>query len=147
MLDMRSPQNGYDWGWNDVSELMLYANFNLLKRFVETEMPDLISSDPIPPDPNSRDFEILNKWHEAYKEMKILYLWWTKNRAEHAQMVKKLATKFETTFTERSDGKGMKIVCSDNQALDAWVQADKNFSENDEAMLYRLMSIRRFLWT
>src|SRR5258708_2352151 len=27
----------YKWGWQDVSELMLYSSFELLRRFVENE--------------------------------------------------------------------------------------------------------------
>ncbi len=39
MLEMRSPQNGYKWGWCDRSSLLLYAPFAILRDFVEKEYP------------------------------------------------------------------------------------------------------------
>jgi hypothetical protein len=67
MVDCRSKANDYEYGYSDPCGLMLYANFALLKGFVEQES-GLIAWDS----------------DESYmaikKEIDELYLWWTVGR-------------------------------------------------------------------
>jgi hypothetical protein len=80
MVDGRSPQNGYGWGWIDRDRLLLYASFNILVDFVENEKP----------------FEVTDwEWSEVQKHVKTeledLYQWWKEGRAkEHAEVDKLL---------------------------------------------------------
>lgn len=77
ILDLRSPQNYYDWGWIDRDRAMLHACFNLLRDFVEKEMDRVCYYAPATencPEWDRRDIE---------KEILELYQWWKKDRREH----------------------------------------------------------------
>lgn len=67
ILDLRTKE--YKWGWCDRCDLITFANFNLLVKFIETEIP-----------PQSCDDPEATQWDHAYKEMWALYKWWTCER-------------------------------------------------------------------
>jgi hypothetical protein len=71
IVDCRSPQNGYKWGWIDRDNLMYNACFNILVDFVEKEM----IPGPVDWDHN----EDARKWRDEYL---ALYNWWKTGRAE-----------------------------------------------------------------
>ncbi len=72
ILDLRNAF--YRWGWQDVSEKILYANFNLLVEFIEGEDPFTVV-----------DWSWDDRHAEAGAEILALYRWWKEGRAaEHA---------------------------------------------------------------
>jgi hypothetical protein len=78
MIDIRSPGNGYAWGWIDRSDAFLYANFAILVDFVEKEYPGLVKWD--------YDLDIESKRDEFI----ALYIWWTKERRREHDHVSSL---------------------------------------------------------
>lgn len=118
MLDMRSPKNDYAWGWHDRGPLILYAAFNLLKQYVETEKP----------------FETINwEWNEDHRvvgaEIRVLYDWWTSGRAQEHLAVD---DEYKDTISKR---------------WSSWGEAEQHLNERDDEMLLRLIKIRHYLWT
>jgi hypothetical protein len=117
MVDCRN--RFYNWGWSDVDHLMLYANFELLRRFVEDEegLESLAYQGP-----SFR--EEAEKWRgekaallesaaerdHIYDEVRYLWHWWTEERPHDV-------------------GPG-----------------DEEY-EKDTEMLVRLMKVRGSLWT
>ena len=72
ILDLRNQF--YNWGWQDVSEKLLYANFNLLVEFIEGEEPFTVI-----------DWDWDDQRSEIGWEILALYWWWKHDRAvEHA---------------------------------------------------------------
>lgn len=67
----------YDWGWCDRCDLLLYASFNLLVKFIEEEKP-----------PTSIEGEENEHWDKAYREMYSLYDWWKNDRKENSNFYK-----------------------------------------------------------
>ena len=118
LVDMRNPKNGYNWGWVDCPQALLYASFALLVRFVEKERPfEYI------------DWEATEDHLKASKEFMELYNWWTTGRAEeHA--------KFDKFAEELPRTEYAKITDEENR-----------LRERDAAMLHRLIEIRDYLWT
>lgn len=63
IVNCKSPANGYRWGWQDRSQLLLYASFNILKDFVEKEYPGYVDWNYDEPHRKARDeFLYLHKW-------------------------------------------------------------------------------------
>jgi hypothetical protein len=138
-------------GWVDQDKVMLHANFQILTNFVEQEDP----------------FEIINwnsdKTHkEVAKEIRSLYRWWTKSRPNRRDPFDDLKKNEIPSRKEHSkpvyedDGKTIKYhlfigsppnypkynaVCKKSHKLDI------KWETEDQENLFRLIKIRRFLWT
>lgn len=69
IVDIRSPRNGYAWGWIDRSEVMLFACFAVLVDFMESEYPGCV------------DWAHSSEIGAQDAELHTLYDWWTKDRA------------------------------------------------------------------
>ena len=67
MLDCRSEQNGYKWGWQDLCQQILFANMNILKLYVEKEADRI-------------DWQSDPGHATARGEMEVIYQWWMKGR-------------------------------------------------------------------
>jgi len=122
---------GYRWGWNDVDTLMLYAAFELLRRFIENEdgleelryqhmaareTPDEWFSGA--KDPAGEKQASIDERLHAYNEIKDLWQWWTKDRTlRHASI-----------------------------ASDSGWNTDELYDQDTE-MLCRLARVRGYLWT
>lgn len=116
----RNP-DGYHWGWRDVDSLMLYANFELLRRFVEDE--DGLKMLEFQGPAMRADAELLGATPELeaaaaerdriYREVWSLWYWWTVERPSRTETV--------------------------------W-ESDVHY-EKDTDMLVRLMRVRGSLWT
>lgn len=121
MLDLRSPQNDYDWGWCDRDFLMLCACFQLLKLFVEKEDGAheawLIWKATEEQFPENAE-EIAQRKHVS-DEIVSLYQWWIMDRPLALEKLKH----------------------------DYSWEAQETLSEVDNANLLRLMAIREYLWT
>lgn len=119
ILDMRCPGYGVDyrWGWCDRSELILIAPFQLLKAFVEEEVPNGVTA---------WDTEDSAPIH---KEMMELYHWWTKGRLEEQKI-------FNDKIYNHTRSHGPVLTIEELNEPD----------RRDDEMLARLMKIRGHLW-
>lgn len=120
LIDCRSKENDYSWGYQDVDGLMFYTCFNLLKTFVEKEKPfEYIDYD-------SCDADRLLK-----QEIVLLYNWWCKGgRAEEHRL-------FKLSYNNCP----AKHLATH---MHAYLQCE---DDRDDEMFDRLMKIRRCLWT
>ena len=92
MLDIRNRRNGYEWGWMDRSEGILFANMAMLVDFIEKE----------------RAFEVIN-WdsddghREAARELREIYEWWTQGRKiEHDEHERLADVAYKTSSSPAS---------------------------------------------
>jgi hypothetical protein len=126
LIDIRSKEFGYKWGWMDRDSVILLANFTILKDFVEKEHP----------------FDVC-VWDENDEharvgaEIKDLYDWWMNRRAkEHELRTEKLHRWYEHRGTP--DGPTL------HEELNRY---EEELDQKDENNLIRLMKIRKYLWT
>lgn len=98
ILDMRSPEYDYRWGWIDRSSLLLVAPFRLLEDFVEQEWkytllsvgPHLSEYHTVNDDPQTDDerewarqeLEALERQVATYQVIFQLYRWWKVERRQ-----------------------------------------------------------------
>lgn len=146
MLDMRSPQNGYAWGWCDRSSLLLYAPFAILRDFVEKEYPKCCvdwnycwkieksvddKSDCLDPQCH----------HNVKKEFLFLYNWWMKERPQREDIKQE-----EYTFVDKLKNI---LICAKKKKSnwEEFTQGEEAQEAEDEQMLQRLFKIRQYLWT
>ena len=121
LLDMRSPKNGYRYGYMDRSDIMLFANFKLLVEYVELE--DALNF--IDWDPDDDDFpskEWVDETRHAGKEIRELYKWWTVERPNLVKASEVAPVKLSMTL-------------------------DEQIKKMDDINLLRLIKIRGHLWT
>lgn len=133
-----------DKGWHDRDEILLHASFQVLVDFVEKEEPDKIV-----------DWNADELHRDAWKEIKSLYAWWKKVRlARRNPLDDKSITipPFETRHIPGS--KYCEFIPPDRKKYAAYYRAmkklnrlEKNWLEEDQRNLYRLIEIRKFLWT
>ena len=141
-LDLRQPYGNsideYYYGWADLDQRMLYANFNLLKLYFENEQPcnlrDSWSQEEIDADP------ALLSQQRSYDEAKAILNWWQVERKENAKIIDNLyddwrKTKFSNDQSEIE------------RCWKLWRDAEEKLEEKTEEMLVRLIKIRRSLWT
>lgn len=130
MVDTRHSH--YKWGYQEPSELILYACFALLVRFVEKNKPFKFHFDLVPPVKEDwqypEDYETLLSQHKVGVEIQALYDWWTKDRLEEWN---KMESYGETVG-----------YCNEN-----YFKASANWYNKEDEMLNRLIKIRNHLWT
>lgn len=121
----RDNPTGYRWGWTDVDSLLLYASFELLRRFVHDEdgLDQLALQGATfrvdaekRPESHAALMEVAGRRDAIYKEVKLLYDWWTIYRKEEHNLFN------DGTHRDR-------------------------LHEKDTEMLCRLMRVRGALWT
>lgn len=161
LVDCRSPQNGYNWGWCDISERILYASMNMLVDFVEKE----------------KAFDFLN-WdfdechQQAAKEIKEIYYWWKSGRKQEHDAANKFADDHkvyneddcgyfkENFFKELQPGEtgynSKEKLYSWNppeptpeakKNREIWGKLEDDLEAKDQEMLEKLIKLRRYLWT
>lgn len=121
IVDCRSKEYEYSYGFQEPSELIMLACWNLLIRFVEKNQ----AFDVVPEVYNRQDGLYCYNWDYTGldeqqlrgQEIKALYLWWKHERP-----------KLERHFKDR------------------W-EAIEELDTLDQAMLHRLINIRQALWT
>jgi len=149
MLNMSNKMHGYSSGYVDPSEQVLYANFAILKNFVELEKPFKFYNLRFEGDrlySNETDKPV----EETYlQEIYDLYQWWTYGRNVDSKKLDELGGKVTYRFEETGDedlkyGKYYEIKF-DGPHL-KWVKMMKRFEDKDDQMLIRLMKVRKHLW-
>lgn len=118
LLDLRNPS--YKWGWVDVSEAILYANCNLLQKFMEVEKPW-----------ERIDWQSDDGHSEAWYEISAIYQWWTEARDEDRR---KLERMYDLAGRDRK------------KVLEA-AQFEADMQLREDKMLHRLINVRHYLWT
>lgn len=123
IVNCRSPQNDYCWGYRDKDTLMFYACFSLLKDFVEKEEPfDII------------DYSTCDEDKKLKQEIIDLYDWWCDGRATEQKLLEKRPDScvYKNTTAYHEYGVHSWFTCS---------------NARDDEMFDRLMKIRHTLWT
>ena len=162
MLDMRSKVNGYEWGWHDRSELILFANMALLRDFIEKEhafdchvdwrsAEELAAAGEKEQDGN----EACRDAHAAAKkEMLAIYDWWMEGRpAEHKKYDDLLTSAYSDPLIETPvPGTSLiKIELVETPELrelrDQCMEMEAELEDRDEEMMIRLIKIRNWMWT
>ena len=146
--------------WQDADARLLHICFAILGDVIEHER--IFENNGAEGDINDG-----KSWAWALNEMSRLWLWWTKERLEHAQ-------EYEDSLTRWHD-LHMRDMKAYNDAHPAWdetgrmcrplfpperFEADETLAEGermnelerrneaeDQAMLHRLMNVRPYLWT
>jgi hypothetical protein len=136
MLDLRQP-GGYQYGWQDVPEKMLYAMFNLLGEYLNQEQPydltDDYTEEQIEGDVG------MKMQHRSLCEARTIYHWWTVGKKEEEKAISDmrhqwwLARKAKEPQAEEHHKKLQEL--------------EDAFENKTDEMVARLMKIRRTLWT
>ena len=130
-------------GWHDKDEILLHAAFQLLVDFIEKERPERIGWNA-------------NKMHrDAWREIKSLYKWWKEKRpARHSPLDDKKLLKPPLKFKKIPGSKFSQLVQPDRKKYAAYYRAmkrdgrlEKQWYEEDQRNLHRLIEVRGFLWT
>ena len=133
-----------DKGWHDKDEVLLHAAFQLLTDFVEGERPEKIV-----------DWDFDEQHKVAWAEINSLYKWWTKTRPNRRSPLDAKKLKRPPFKFKKIPGSDMReLVTPDRkkyaayyQALEEHVRLEKEWYEEDQRNLHRLIEIRGFLWT
>jgi hypothetical protein len=131
-------------GWHDKDEVLLHAAFQLLTDFVEQEHPEKIVD---------WDADELHK--SAWGEIKSLYKWWKKTRPKRRSPLDDKKLNRPPFKLKKIPGSDMReLVTPDKkkyaeyyQALEEHTLLEKEWCEEDQRNLHRLIEIRGFLWT
>ena len=144
MLDIRNRRNGYEWGWMDRREGILFANMAMLAAFIEKE----------------RAFEVIN-WdsddghREAARELREIYEWWTQGRKiehdEHERLADVAYKDFQFTCVPLPGGMQTLELFGETpelrKARDDVREAEDRLHQKDTDMMIRLIKVRRAMWT
>jgi hypothetical protein len=140
LVDCRDARNGYEWGWIDRDQLMLFACFQILREFVEKEDPR-VGLRTIEDFAGGSNFDDERKMLEDQlareREVRALYDWWTKGRAEERELADRMVDELRP--------KGWSF--HHDEKWDAWSKMHEYVERKDNEMLDRLMKIRECLWT
>lgn len=145
LLDLRQPKlrNGqknfdhYSWGYSDVVQKMVLANFTLLVEFVEKEDKYCPTEKEIAETSEDNGKQILIEQRNNCLEVQAIYNYWTKDRNV-------LAEKQDALLTAWCDTKDSDTRKQHWSALNKLEQANNDL---EDEMLVRLMKVRRSLWT
>ena len=130
LLDLRQGYNGYDvyeYGYCGPVERILYANFNILKEFIEKEKP------PRPED-IPKEFEDQIRTHT---EMYDLYDYWMVRRKKEDDKVNFIFNRMKSYPKEDKVYKAISY---------RWLKAREAFEAEEQRNLERLIKIRRSMW-
>ena len=163
-------KTGMKPGYSDVSEKMLYVNFNMLKDFIEVEKAHMWNWSGEQPDMEQpgvshliweigldADNSFKNQQSANALEQYELYDWWTNQRPyrqddaveewEAYHKVKKEIYDDDANNFFRDDLDTEELKVLRKTWLDKSNTIEKHNLEEDESMLIRLIKIRGSLWT
>ena len=149
MLDLRQPCNNkseydyidcYRYGWRDVPEKMLYAMFNLLKKYLDEEPYDLIKDYTLEQINADLGFK---QQYDQLQEARELYKWWSIDRKNDYEKQSDLLHK----WCQTNKIKEFRVSGAADSAYEKYKQSEIAFDNKTEEMLLRLLKIRRNLWT
>ena len=131
-------------GWHDKDEVLLHAAFQLLIDFIEQEKPDRIVN---------WNANALHR--KAWKEIKLLYAWWKKERPARKSPLHNKRIKHPPLKFERVPGSDLQRMAESDKrkfanyyrALKEHWKLEQKWEEEDQRNLHRLIDIRKSLWT
>jgi hypothetical protein len=155
LLDLRQPKGSpeeysYRWGYSDISQRLIYANFNLLCIYIEKELGGIKEAkkwlkklegyqekdEPVP------EFQI-----KTIREAIALYEWWTIERSKRLAALRTLSDEWHAK-RNTPEGSGL---------LDRTFKAEEAFENEINEKLKSIIDIRqgmqrpsgsrRALWT
>jgi len=132
-----------DKGWHDKDEILLHAAFQLLVDFVENEHLEWF------------DWDAGESHRRAWEEIKSLYKWWKEKRsARRSPLDDKRLLKPALKFKKIPGSEFLQSVEPDRKKYAAYYRAmkkdgrlEKQWYEEDQRNLHRLIEVRGFLWT
>ena len=146
MIDIRFPRNGYNWGWLDRCEGLMFAMFAMLVDFVEKE----------------KAFKSFVDWKgaqchkDASTEMKNLYHWWKVQRAKDHDAYEALTDRhfdrhpFLSKVIHEGDHAILPSIVKGSDEEKSWQKCNDMktaLEEKDTEMMLRLVKIRHAMWT
>lgn len=136
MLDLRQ-EGGYQYGWQDVPEKMLYAMFNLLGEYLNKEKPHDLTQwytrEQIEADPG------MKMQQDALEEAQAIYHWWTVERKQEFEAESKLTHDWVEARKAKNPNK--------EELWKALQKMKADLENKEDEMIARLMKIRKSLWT
>jgi len=126
--------------WYDKDEVLLHATFQLLVDFVEQEKPDKVC-----------DWQYDEPHRNAWSEILQLYKWWKEERPNRHDPLDDVVKPPDEEYATSDEGY---MIFPDREkypdyyvALDESFELEKEWHEEDQRNLHRLIEIRPFLWT
>lgn len=156
VLSLKSKEYGYTIGWLDRDQVLLIANFNILKEFVEKELSREYFDNLVKPTKEEcqgeGEYEACFEQYQAMIEIRALYDWWTMDRPlAHAMLQKgweEFCKKFPFEFEPENTNFGNYVDNSTRlEAGRSLVNLEDGLYNKDDQMLKRLISVRRHIWT
>jgi hypothetical protein len=139
LIDCRDPHNGYNGGWFDRSDIILYANFRILVEFMEKEAFDCYV--------NWEHEDMIDRW----KELNELYNWWKKGRMEEQNACSTLFDEAGCSFDFKpipnSEYFELNSITKDQSKYDEWKKEHERLANKEDEMLLRLIKVRHYMWT
>jgi len=126
--------------WYDRDTILLHAAFQILVDFVEQEKPDEVC-----------DWQHDELHRNAWNEISQLYKWWKEERPNRHNPLDDVVEPPEEEYNISDEGY-MIFPERDKYpdyyaALDKCSELEKEWCEEDQKNLHRLIEIRLFLWT
>ena len=136
MLDLRQPDPElYQYGWIDAPQQILYANFAILKNYVEGELEGKF------PIEDETEWEGAADWNEHYREIENLYNYWTVKRPAWQKKLDDMSHVASVVRNrQRNFEEGEKLY------EQLRIEQDK-FDEYETQALIRLIKTRKGMWT
>ena len=131
-------------GWCDKDEVLLHAAFQLLIDFIEKEKPETII------DWNADELQ-----KKTWKEIKLLYNWWKKERPARKSPLEDKRLKHPPWKFKKIPGSDLREMVEPDKkkyanyyrALEEHWKLEQKWEKEDQRNLHRLINIRKFLWT
>ncbi len=131
-------------GWCDKDEVLLHAAFQLLTDFIEKEKPETII------DWNADELQ-----KKTWKEIKLLYNWWKKERPARKSPLEDKRLKHPPWKFKKIPGSDLREMVEPDKkkyanyyrALEEHWKLEQKWEKEDQRNLHRLINIRKFLWT
>ncbi len=126
--------------WYDRDTVLLHAAFQVLVDFIEQEKPDEIV-----------DWQHDDMHRNAWNEISQLYKWWKVERPNRHDPWDDVTSPPVEEFLTAEEGK---LVFPEREkypeyyaAVDKASRLEKEWHEEDQRNLHRLIEVRPFLWT
>jgi len=131
-------------GWHDRDNILLHAAFQILVDFVDKERPD-----------ESIDWNADELHKHAWEEIQDLYDWWKiKRPARKSPLDDKKLKAPPMRFKKILGSECRELIepdkkkhTKDYDPLEKHSKLEKQWEEEDQRNLHRLVDIRGFLWT
>jgi hypothetical protein len=150
--------DGLGPGYHEIEDQMLHSMFGLLRSYVEDQCAHMYKWCGCPPMPGASKKELGLAYLNANphkKEVMDLYRWWVEERPSRPEPMD--ASGFSAVWAKRKDEERfektenglyrMRFSEEESAASRLSNEIEERYHADDEAMMKRLIAIRRSLWT